>query len=329
MNELISLVVPIYNVEKYLDKCIKSLIDQTYNNIEIILVNDGSTDNSIEICEKWRKLDSRIIIINKENGGLSDARNFGINVANGRYLCFIDSDDFVGKDMIKKLYESIKKYKADISICNRYHIFDNGNKFIKFKQNEDDLVMTNEEAIFQMNNFEYFDMSVCTKMFKKELFDDLKFPKGKISEDFYVMYKLLDKSTVIIYISEPLYYYYQRSGSISKNREINYDFIKAAYEQCQYVEKKYPNLKNCVRSAYVSANMTSYNMVIAQKGKIPKNVINKLKSEVKENYEFVKNNKDLGKMKKFQTFLFVHSIFVYNLLYKLFKLNESKRYLKY
>jgi len=118
MNELISIIVPIYNVEIYLEKCLNSIINQTYKNIEILLINDGSSDNSLRICKKYQKKDKRIVLINKKNGGLSSARNAGIDKASGNYLLFIDSDDYIEIDMIEKLYNNIKSNNADISICN-------------------------------------------------------------------------------------------------------------------------------------------------------------------------------------------------------------------
>lgn len=323
MNKKISVIVAIYNVEKFLDKCIDSISNQSYSNIEIILVNDGSTDNSKKICDKWAKKDSRIKIINKSNGGLSDARNIGIRNSNGEYICFIDGDDYIDKDMVSKMFRAIDENEAEISICNRYHVFENGNKFIKFEQKEKNIIMNSEEAIFQMNSFKSFDMSACTKMFKRKLFENIEFPKGKISEDFYVMYKLFDKANKIVSISDPLYFYYQRNGSITKNKKFNYDFIRAAYEQCMFVEKKYPNLKDCVRTAYASANMTSYNSMINFKAKVPQKIQKELRSNVKENYKYIKENKDIKKIKKVQAFLFIYNIGFYNLIYKIYKFKEK------
>lgn len=323
MNKKISVIVAIYNVENFLNKCIDSIIKQSYNNIEIILVNDGSTDNSKEICDKWAEKDNRIKIINKLNGGLSDARNMGIEKSSGEYICFIDGDDYIDKDMIFKMFKAIRENEAEISICNRYHVFENGNTFIKFEQKEKEIIMTSEEAIFQMNSFKSFDMSACTKMFKRELFEDIEFPKGKISEDFYVMYKLFDKADKIVSISDPLYFYYQRNGSITKNKKFNYDFISAAYEQCIFVEKKYPNLKECVRTSYASANMTSYNSMINVKAKVPRKLQRELRNNVKENYKYIKENKYIKKIKKVQAFLFIYNIGFYNLIYKIYKFKEK------
>lgn len=122
---MISIIIPVYNVEQYLDKCLQSVINQTYQDIEIILVDDGSSDSSGILCDKWKEKDSRIKVIHKSNGGLSNARNVGIEQANGEYLMFIDSDDIVANDLCKVLFEMLKNNHADISICNATHIFNN------------------------------------------------------------------------------------------------------------------------------------------------------------------------------------------------------------
>ena len=126
MEELISVVVPVYNVEKYIDKCINSIINQTYKNLEIILVDDGSPDNCGNICDEYAKKDNRIIVIHKENGGLSDARNTGIEVSKGKYITFIDSDDYISDNYVSFLYNLIIEYKADISIGKHYVLYENG-----------------------------------------------------------------------------------------------------------------------------------------------------------------------------------------------------------
>ena len=124
---MISIIIPVYNVSKYLDKCLKSVVTQTYSNIQIILVNDGSTDNSGEICEKWCKKDKRIEVIHKRNGGLSNARNVGIERAQGEYLMFVDSDDIISDDLCELLHDRLLENNADLAICDTYHIFDNNN----------------------------------------------------------------------------------------------------------------------------------------------------------------------------------------------------------
>ena len=319
MNDLISIVVPVYNVGNYLDKCIETIIKQTYKNIEIILVDDGSKDNSGSKCDEWKNKDKRIKVIHKVNGGLSSARNAGIEVAVGKYINFIDSDDYIDLRMIEILYNAIYRNEADISICNRYYVFEDGKKYLRYPNKKNVLEMDSEEAIFELNNYKNFDMSAWAKLYKKELFENIRFPEGKLSEDFYIMYLLFDKAEKIVYNSEPLYYYLQRKGSISKNKKLNFDFVEAAYEQMMYVEKKYPKLKPCVRSAYASANMTVYNMILKSDGKCSKEEIKKMQKKVKDNFEYIFHNKDWDYSKKIQAFLFVKNITIYDKVFKLFR----------
>ena len=318
MNKLVSIIVTIYNVEQFLDRCIDSVVKQTYKNLEIILVNDGSTDSSLEICKRWKNKDKRIILVNKKNGGLSDARNSGIDKSNGEFLYFLDSDDFIENNTIELMMKKMAEHNSEIVISNRYHYYDNGKKIIKFKMEKNDLILDTETSLFELNNFKYYDMSACSKLFKKDLFEQIRFPIKKLCEDFYVMYKILEKSKTIIYISTPLYYYYQREGSISKNKNMNIDFVIAAKEQMEYLEEKYPKLKNCVRSTYASANMTVYNQVLRAGGKVDRDKRKQLQREVKKYIKYVLKNENLILIKKIQSVLFIFNIHIYNMLFMLF-----------
>ena len=319
MKELITVIVPVYNVEKYLDKCVETIVNQTYKNIEIILVDDGSKDSSGEKCDIWQKKDKRIKVIHKQNGGLSSARNTGIDIANGEYITFIDSDDYIDSKMIENLYEDLKNFNADISICNRYYLFEDGSKCLRYKKRENVLEMDSKQAIYELNNYRNFDMSAWAKMYNRKLFNKIRFPVGKLSEDFFIMYLLFDKAKKIVYNSEPLYYYLQRKGSISKNKKINWDFVLAAKEQMNYVEKKYPDLKPCVRAAYASANMTVYNMVLKSGGKCSNKDTKEMQKEVKNNLEYIFKYKEWDITKKVQAFLFVRCIPIYDIIFKTFR----------
>lgn len=214
----------------------------------------------------------------------------------------------------------MNKQQADIVICNRYYIFENGKKYLRYDDKIQNLSMNSEQAIFELNNFKYFDMSAWGKLYKRELFCDIRFPEGKLSEDYYIMYLLFDKARKIIYSSKPLYYYLQRKGSISKKKNINFDFVEAAQQQMDYVEAKYPNLKPCVRSAYASANMTVYNILIQNKGKCTKDELKFMQKEVRNNLEYIFSYKNWSFAKRIQAYLFAKNIFIYNIAFKLFRL---------
>lgn len=213
-NELISVVVPIYKVEDYIKRSIESIINQTYKNLEIILVDDGSPDNCPYICEKYAKIDSRIKVFHKVNGGLSDARNFGILKSNGSYIIFIDSDDFIEKDMIQKLYNSIKENNSDIAICNFDYIYENGSKSIPIFPIENKKMTGNDATNILLNTLAPQMVVSWNKLEKKSLWNDLKFPIGKQHEDDFTTYNLLYNANYVSFVNEPLYHYYQRENSI-------------------------------------------------------------------------------------------------------------------
>lgn len=214
MNELISIIVPIYKVEKYLDECINSIIKQTYNNIEIILVDDGSPDDCGNICDKYAKEDNRIKVIHKKNGGLSDARNKGIDVAKGKYITFIDSDDYVEIEYIEKLYNAIKENNTLISQCSILKV--NNQKEIKNKLGyEENCIKTGIEMINDLYSKHLIEnIVVWNKMYNMELFKELRFPFGKIHEDEFTTYKIFYNVDEVAIINNYLYNYRQTDESI-------------------------------------------------------------------------------------------------------------------
>ena len=248
--EKVSIVVPVYNVEKYIEKCLDSIINQSFSNIEIILVDDGSTDNSGKICDIYEKKDTRIKVIHKKNGGLSDARNYGIEVATGEFISFIDSDDYIEENMIERLYESCKKDESDISCCAKILEYDNGKK--EKRNNKENFCITNIEALGKMFIFDDIDNSACDKLFSKKLFTDIKFPVGNYYEDIATIYKVFMKAKKISHIIDVCYHYIMRENSISNKkfdiRQI--DMIKFSKKSSVEVSKKYPDIKQQANSFY-------------------------------------------------------------------------------
>ena len=184
-NPLISVIVPVYNVEKYLKKCIQSIINQTYKNLEIILVDDGSSDNSGKICDEFAQKDNRIKVIHKTNGGLSDARNAGLDVMSGEWVSFVDSDDFVSPYYIENLHYLVNKYDVDMAITSFVRFFNENTKLSSNKiSNQEVLIHNPDEAIKNMLYGKYYSVSACFKIYKKDLFYNNRFTKGKIYEDF-------------------------------------------------------------------------------------------------------------------------------------------------
>lgn len=314
MNELISVIVPIYNVEKYLKKCVDSIIDQTYENLEIILVNDGSTDNSGKIAESYIKIDKRIKVYHKENGGLSDARNFGIKKSKGEYLAFVDSDDFIEKNMYEVLLSNLKEYNADISICGRYIVYPDGKKNNRVGEIKK-IKMNKRESLIQLNSYSYFDMSACDKLFKRNLFEDIEFPFGKKCEDYYTMYKIFAKSNLVIYDSIPLYNYYQRANSISRNKKYDDSYIKASKSQVDFFEKNFSELNYIAYTAYFFSNVASFNNIVKNKIKVENKIIRNIKEETRKYYKYVINNKNISTKKRIQAFIFCKMNHLYKVIY--------------
>ncbi len=236
----ISIIVPVYNVESYLPKCINSLINQTYKNIEIILVDDGSSDNSGHICDKFAKEDKRVKVIHKENGGLSDARNKGIEIAKGSYITFIDSDDYVSPKYCEILYGLLKKYNADIAISD-YQTFTEKDVILEQIINEE-IVMDSKKALANLYDKDYdIAMRVAWgKLYKINLFDKIRYPKGKINEDEFVIHYLYDMAKKVVLTKSKLYYYLQRESSImGKTFSLKrLDALEALKDRIDFFDKK-------------------------------------------------------------------------------------------
>lgn len=217
MNDLISIIVPIYSVEKYLHKCVDSIINQTYQNLEIILVDDGSPDKCGEICDEYEKKDSRIKVIHKENGGLSDARNAGIDAAKGEYLAFIDSDDYIALNMIETLHNSISKDKSDLALCDFMYVYEDYNEIEKIKISspiKNELISGRDALKKLVESKNWYYVIAVNKLYRKKLFENIRFPKGKQHEDEFVVHRIFDKCNRISCIEKPMYFYVQRSFSI-------------------------------------------------------------------------------------------------------------------
>ena len=288
-QELISIVVPIYNVSEYLDKCIQSIINQTYKNIEIILVNDGATDDSGLICTRYAEIDSRIVYIEKKNGGLSDARNVGIKLAKGKYLTFVDSDDFVENNMCEVLYSAVVNAKTDIG-CSGYYVDGDNGVISEYHEFMDEIkTISRDEALKLI----FFGRSYAAwgKIYKRKLFDKLEFPKGKIDEDYAVMYKLFGSVEQITFVNNHLYHYLKRSGSITKS-EFNIaklDFVNNAYDAMNYAQNHFTQeLYHLAKRFYLfRVRMVVHMMVRADIPKIYETKIKELSTILKNNLLFL------------------------------------------
>lgn len=253
MNDLISVVVPVYNVENYLERCLSSLINQTYRNLEIILINDGSTDNSLSVCQDYAKKDKRIKIYSQKNGGLSSARNKGISLASGKYIGFVDSDDVISLKMYENLYKAMIENDSEIGLCD----------FVCFSEKplfDDVFTYEKMNRIKALENL-MIDRNITShavdKLYLKSLFDNTKYPIGQKFEDISTTFKLFMKANNIVYIPHALYGYYQRTGSItgSYSKSSTIDFINA-------VNNRYSELYNFDKKLNIYLDMNRVNSVL-------------------------------------------------------------------
>lgn len=231
----ISVIVPVYNVEKYIKKCLDSLVNQTLNGVEIIVVNDGSPDNSQKIIDEYAKKYKNVKSYIKENGGLSDARNYGIKKATGEYISFVDSDDYIRNDMLEIMYNYAIKEDLDVVVCDSINVYDNGSEIL-IKSN-------NNYSDNDVRNYIISPPMACTRLFKKTIFDKIQFKKNIYYEDLEMTPKVVNITDKIGFVSEGLYYYVQRDGSIMKQNVFNkkllniFDVLKSNKD---LLEDKFP-----------------------------------------------------------------------------------------
>lgn len=243
MSEKISIIVPIYNVENYLRRCVDSILLQTHKNIEVILVDDGATDSSPAICDEYSKKDDRIKVVHKQNGGLSSARNAGLDIATGDYIGFVDSDDFIAEDMYENLVKEISGDKSNIANCMYVRYYDSGETSpsrVPHNTNEEiEIIDFLKELLLHTG-----DVSVCSKLFPKEVIGNTRFPEGTLNEDLIFIVGIIEKAEKIKFVGQVGYYYYVRQGSISaKYGKTFIDMQKNALWMLELVKEKYPTLK--------------------------------------------------------------------------------------
>lgn len=239
-EELISVIIPVYNVEKCLPRCIESVLNQTYQKLEIILVDDGSPDNSGKICDEYAKKDSRIKVVHKKNGGLSDARNKGLDIASGLYVTFLDSDDYINDNMYTVLYKNLKMYDADMSVCMFKNVSSLKTEVFELECNEEIKCFSKNECQNNLYNELYVPTEVAwNKLYKREIWNNFRYPIGKIHEDEYVIHHLIDRCNKVVYTDLELYYYYRNMDGISKTYSLKrLDVIEAFEDRRDFYKNK-------------------------------------------------------------------------------------------
>ncbi len=262
---MISVIVPVYKVEKYLDKCVQSIVDQTYHDLEIILVDDGSPDNCPAMCDAWAEKDARIRVIHKENGGLSDARNAGMAAATGEYIGFVDSDDWLADDFYMVLLSALEQEQADIAACGVVLIGETQESFAGEKYTEK--VFSPEQALRTIQNGDGFHAVAWNKLYKRPLFQDIAYPVNKLNEDEFVTYRVMDRAKKLVLCQEAIYYYRQREDSIMASWDARYiDVLEAFLDRLLLFKSKYPNLYVREYAGYCTTCVVFYRKLLTVGG---------------------------------------------------------------
>ncbi|OZU89282.1 beta-1,4-galactosyltransferase [Virgibacillus indicus] len=299
----VSVVVPIYKVEKYIHRCIDSIVNQTYENIEIILVDDGSPDNCGDIADHYQEKDSRINVIHKENGGLSDARNHGMEQVTGEYTMFVDSDDWLERDAIEVMVNHSLKFKADIVQSTFYYahrdklLIDN-----RFHEKGDaPLRLDNHSLMHELVKNDKVKNFAWGKLYKTKLIKDIPFKKGVLFEDVFWAHQVMHKVKNFLLLHHPLYYYYHRDDSIvSAYTPRNLDIIEGLKVRHVFLEMYYEELKDESYKAILKACLIHYNLLIRNRNKDKSGIHRKgIQSYIQTNYGMlkaaVKNDRQLRK----------------------------------
>lgn len=263
MNPLISVIVPVYNVEKYLARCVDSIVNQTYKNLEIIFVDDGSTDLCPQMCDDYAEKDSRIKVVHKKNGGLSDARNAGMAVATGEYISFIDSDDYVSDDFFECLLDVMNKENSDIAECSVVKFYED-NHFDEFNDDLLEKTYDAQDAMSALIAENPFHQHVWNKLYKTELVKDIPYAVGKLNEDEFWTYQVFGRANKVSKLNKTMYYYFQRNSSIMG---VGYnirrlDALEGKANRQKYIENNFPELSTQAKIDLYGSCMFAYQSVL-------------------------------------------------------------------
>ena len=319
-DDLITVVVPVYNVEKFLVRCVDSIINQTYKKLEILLINDGSTDSSGELCDRLALRDSRIRVIHQGNHGIAYSRNVGIDNANGEYLAYVDSDDYIEKDMIEYLYMLVLKYKVPMSLCGHITI-ENGR--VRKNNEAGDLVLSDYQSIKSMLYDDgMVDTAPWAKLFHISLFKNIRWPEGKLFEDVGILYKIYMTSQRIACGLACKYTYFIRPKSITTGSfDLNkFDMLEMTDKMAVDVLKKYPSLLKGIIRRRVYSRFSTLNKMILN------NAESQFVGERKEIIQFIKkyafnvlSDSKVSSVDKIAVILLIISERLYSLIWRYYK----------
>lgn len=300
MNPLISVIVPIYNVEKYLARCVDSIVNQTYKNLEIILVDDGSPDLCPQMCDDYAEKDNRIKVVHKKNGGLSDARNAGMAVATGEYISFIDSDDYVSDDFFECLLDVMNKKNSDIAECSVVKFYED-NRFDEFSDDLSVKTYDTQDAMSALIAENPFHQHVWNKLYKTELIKDIPYAVGKLNEDEFWTYQVFGRANKVSKLNKTMYYYFQRNSSIMG---VGYnirrlDALEGKANRQKYIENNFPDLSAQAKIDLYGSCMFAYQSVLkfmsGSDKKKALSIIKKYKNNCNLSFDEINTIKDSSK----------------------------------
>ncbi|MEK3796906.1 glycosyltransferase family 2 protein [Peribacillus sp. FSL H8-0477] len=307
-NKKVSIIVPVYKVEKYIHRCIDSILNQTYDNIEIILVDDGSPDHCWEIVDEYEKTDRRIKVIHKENGGLSDARNVGVNQVSGDFVFFVDSDDWVEKTMIEKMVDSCDQYQADVVQSAFYYAYEDKRLLDNRYYSTTDLpvILGKKTLMRELVTNEKVKNFAWGKLYKTNIIKDIAFKKGVLFEDVFWAHQVMHEVNTYVILHEPLYNYYQRSDSIvATYTPKNLDILKGLLERHCFIEKHYKELTDSSYKTILKMSLIHYNLLLMNRKKDPRSLHRKeIRSYIHNNYDNLKKAVKKDKLLEQQLQLF-------------------------
>lgn len=317
---LISVIVPVYNSSQYLRESLNSVVNQTVKNIEVILVNDGSTDESLKICEEFRELDSRVIILNQKNSGVCSARNHGFDISKGEYIIFVDSDDILELDLLETLLNLILEYKTDIAMCGVKMIYPN-NRTIQPEENLEIEIFEKKEAIYKFLNKEFTNYGLWTKLFKKEILNNISFDVNKkIGEDKFYFFEALLNSNSIATQNINKYNYFKRinSATMRKFNLNNFDVLYFSKKIENIIEKLYPEYHRLSKT-----NMYIEYLNIFRRMNSNSKIIEEYPEQYQKIFLKIKKNrtyhkKYLSKRDKYESFLLSKSLHLYTKITRIY-----------
>lgn len=319
-NYKVSVIVAAYNIQDYIVKCLESIANQTYKNLEVIVVDDGSSDNTGKLADEFAENDKRFIVIHKENGGVSSARNRGIDIASGDFIGFVDGDDTIEVDMYEMLVNNSIKYDADISHCG-YKVIEN-NKETLFYGTEKLIIQDRKKGLIDLFEGSLIEPSLCNKIFKSNIVGDIRLDESiKINEDLYFNVLLFDKSKKSVFEDKSKYIYIKREGSATTSslndmRRIT-DPLKV-YDMIVDLCKNDTDILPYAKKMQLERNINIYNLLTLEKNTELKKLKNQIRYYIKLSENEVKNNNKITKKTRFMVYGIIYIRFIYDVIYKLY-----------